>query len=120
MAQRCMSCEASILSPAQRLHFYVGWIILILMFICVCNAVTERDVLAAVAEGAQSLADLQGQLGLASCCGACANLAQEYLPGGCYAVSEAVPSQSAMMAQAATLMSMNTTFSARAVSRSPS
>jgi len=115
-----MLCEASILSPAQRLHFYVGWIILILMFICVCNAVTERDVLAAVAEGAQSLADLQGQLGLASCCGACANLAQEYLPGGCYAASEAVPSQSAMMAQAATLMSMNTTFSARAVSRSPS
>jgi len=88
------------------------------MFICVCNAITERDVLAAVAGGARSLSDLQGQLGLASCCGACADLAQEYLPGGCYAASQNAPSSSALMAQAATLMSVDGTFEARTVRRS--
>lgn len=54
------------------------------MFICICNAITERQVQAAVAEGASSLADLQGQLGVASCCGCCAETASEYLPGGRY------------------------------------
>jgi len=87
------------------------------MFICVCNAITERDVHAAVAGGAQSLSDLQGQLGLASCCGACAELAQEYLPGGCYAASRSEPSPSALMAQAATLMPMGAAFEAREVRR---
>ncbi|NYT48214.1 (2Fe-2S)-binding protein [Parapusillimonas granuli] len=55
------------------------------MFICVCNAITERQVQAAVADGASSMADLQGQLGVASCCGCCADTAAEYLPGGRYA-----------------------------------
>jgi len=87
------------------------------MFICVCNAITERDVHTAVAGGARSLSDLQGQLGLASCCGACADLAQEYLPGGCYAASQAEPSSSALMAQAATLVSMDGAFHAREVRR---
>lgn len=56
--------------------------IIILMFICVCNAITERQVKVAVAEGASSLSDLQGQLGVAACCGCCAETAAEYLPGG--------------------------------------
>jgi bacterioferritin-associated ferredoxin len=55
------------------------------MFICICNAVTERQVQAAVAEGAHTLSDLQGQLGVAGCCGCCADTASEYLPGGRYA-----------------------------------
>lgn len=55
------------------------------MYICICNAITERQVQAAVAEGALSLTDLQGQLGVASCCGSCAETAMEYLPGGRYA-----------------------------------
>jgi bacterioferritin-associated ferredoxin len=59
--------------------------IIVLMFICVCNAITERQVKAAVADGATSLADLQGQLGVAACCGCCADTASEYLPGGRYA-----------------------------------
>ncbi|NYT84471.1 (2Fe-2S)-binding protein [Pollutimonas harenae] len=61
------------------------------MFICICNAITERQVQAAVAEGASSLAELQGQLGVASCCGCCAETASEYLPGGRYAGQAAVP-----------------------------
>jgi len=87
------------------------------MFICVCNAITEKDVLAAVAGGARSVSDLRGQLGLASCCGACAEMAQEYLPGGCYAASPSEPSASALMAQAATLMTMDSRFDAREARR---
>jgi bacterioferritin-associated ferredoxin len=55
------------------------------MFICICNAITERQVKQAVAEGAATLSDLQGQLGVAACCGCCAETATEYLPGGRYA-----------------------------------
>lgn len=55
------------------------------MFICICNAITERQVQTAIAQGASTLADLQGQLGVAACCGCCADTATEYLPGGRYA-----------------------------------
>src|SRR3546814_7721279 len=58
--------------------------IIILMFICICNAITERQVQSAVAAGAGTLSDLQAQLGVAACCGCCAETAQEYLPGGRY------------------------------------
>lgn len=53
------------------------------MYICVCNAVTERQVRACVAEGATTLEDLQIDLGVAMCCGTCADTARSYLPGGC-------------------------------------
>lgn len=52
------------------------------MYICVCNAVTERQVRASVDAGATTLSDLQFQLGVATCCGCCAATAEEYLPGG--------------------------------------
>ena len=60
------------------------------MYICICNAVTERQVHAAVDAGATTLSDLQFELGVASCCGCCAETAQEYLPGGrCSSVCQA-------------------------------
>ena len=52
------------------------------MFICICSAVSERQVIKAVADGAQTLEDLQVDLGVAMCCGRCAETASEYLPGG--------------------------------------
>lgn len=52
------------------------------MYVCICNAVTERQVRACVDAGATSLGDLQFELGVASCCGCCADTAAEYLPGG--------------------------------------
>ena len=52
------------------------------MYICICNAVTEKQVRAAVDAGATSLDDLHIDLGVASCCGRCAATAAEYLPGG--------------------------------------
>lgn len=63
-----------------------------LMYICICNAISDRHVTAAVARGATTLADLQVELGVATSCGCCAETAQEYLPGGRYAaVTEAAP-----------------------------
>jgi bacterioferritin-associated ferredoxin len=52
------------------------------MYICVCNAITEKQVQSCVDQGAETLADLQYELGVATCCGRCAEMACEYLPGG--------------------------------------
>ncbi len=49
------------------------------MYICVCNAVTERDIHEAVCEGACSMRDLRQQLGVASQCGRCATCAKAVL-----------------------------------------
>lgn len=64
--------------------------IIILMFICICNAITEKQVKAAVAAGAHTLRQLQAELGVASCCGCCAETATDYLPGGRYAAHQTV------------------------------
>ncbi|TAL79744.1 MAG: hypothetical protein EPN76_02065 [Burkholderiaceae bacterium] len=52
------------------------------MFICICNAINERQVQSAVAGGALTMSDLREQLGVATCCGRCAATAAEYLPSG--------------------------------------
>lgn len=49
------------------------------MFVCVCNAVTERDISSAVAEGCQSLRELREQLGVGACCGRCCDCARDVL-----------------------------------------
>lgn len=49
------------------------------MYVCVCNAVTDKQIRAAAADGAQTLADLSASLGVATCCGCCATLASEVL-----------------------------------------
>jgi len=61
------------------------------MFICICNAITERQVQTAVQAGAHTLEALQGELGVATCCGCCAETATEYLPGGRYAGQVSAP-----------------------------
>lgn len=58
---------------------------MLFMYICICNAITDRQITASVARGATTLADLQADLGVATNCGCCAETAQEYLPGGRYA-----------------------------------
>lgn len=75
------------------LLFTLVRIIIVLMFICICNAITERQVQSAVAQGANSMSDLQAQLGVATCCGCCAETANEYLPGGRYAGQASVEHQ---------------------------
>lgn len=49
------------------------------MYVCLCNAVTEREVRQAVAMGADSLSDLREGLGVASCCGKCAGCARKII-----------------------------------------
>ena len=47
------------------------------MYVCVCNAVTDREVRGAIALGARSLSDLQRSLGIATCCQRCADCARK-------------------------------------------
>ncbi|NEN75516.1 bacterioferritin [Pelistega sp. NLN82] len=49
------------------------------MYVCICNAISDKKVKEAVANGARTLADLQAQLGVATCCGCCAGCAESYL-----------------------------------------
>jgi bacterioferritin-associated ferredoxin len=49
------------------------------MYVCVCNAITDREVKAAISLGARSLPDLQATLGVATCCRRCADCAQGIL-----------------------------------------
>lgn len=68
---------------------------MIRMYICVCNAISERQVQEAIAQGAADLGDLQAQLGIATCCGQCADTATDYLPGGRYATESVIASTAA-------------------------
>jgi bacterioferritin-associated ferredoxin len=52
------------------------------MYVCICNAITESDVLEAVEAGAEDLWDLQSATGLASGCGSCKEVAADMLREG--------------------------------------
>lgn len=45
------------------------------MFVCVCNAVTDKDIQCAVSDGAESMRDLRQQLSVGSQCGKCVRFA---------------------------------------------
>lgn len=49
------------------------------MYVCVCQAVTERQIHQAVHEGAKTLKDLSRELGVATECGRCAACARQCL-----------------------------------------
>jgi len=49
------------------------------MYICICNAVTDKMIRAAAAAGATSLDDLERMTGCAGGCGSCADMAREML-----------------------------------------
>jgi bacterioferritin-associated ferredoxin len=46
------------------------------MYVCVCNAVTEKDIRKAVDRGASSLFDVQNELPVGICCGRCGDTAE--------------------------------------------
>lgn len=52
------------------------------MYVCICNAVSDRQIQESVAAGAQTLTDLKNQLGVATCCGCCSDLASSFLTAG--------------------------------------
>jgi bacterioferritin-associated ferredoxin len=79
------------------------------MYICLCAAVTDRQIRAKVAEGAETLDDLRSELGVAMCCGSCSCAAEDLIAetreligegalsitgqsGGCVVVREAARS----------------------------
>ncbi|MEO7064063.1 MAG: (2Fe-2S)-binding protein [Dokdonella sp.] len=47
------------------------------MYVCVCNAVTDRAIREAAASGARSFAELRNHTGCGDCCGSCEDLARE-------------------------------------------
>lgn len=49
------------------------------MYVCVCRAVTEKQIHAAIEGGARTLRELRHQLGVTIECGRCARCAQECL-----------------------------------------
>lgn len=49
------------------------------MYVCVCNAVTDRVVREAAASGVRCLGELTMRTGCAGTCGACADLAEQLL-----------------------------------------
>jgi bacterioferritin-associated ferredoxin len=49
------------------------------MYVCVCNAVTDREIKACVQQGVRDLRALSDLLGVATCCGQCAPLAEEVI-----------------------------------------
>lgn len=49
------------------------------MYICICHAVTDRDIHAAKRRGVRTLSELSEETGAASCCGSCADHAARLL-----------------------------------------
>jgi bacterioferritin-associated ferredoxin len=49
------------------------------MYVCVCNAITDKQIRRAARNGVSSLYELRGTLGVAAGCGSCARTAEEIL-----------------------------------------
>ena len=49
------------------------------MYVCICNAVTERAVREAAESGVRTLAELGRRTGCGDCCGSCTDLASQIL-----------------------------------------
>jgi len=49
------------------------------MYVCICNAITDKQIRAAAEEGATDLWGLQAALGVATGCGSCKEAASEIL-----------------------------------------
>lgn len=59
------------------------------MYVCICNAVTEREVCEARDRGARTLDDLKTELQVATGCGQCEQVACQLLKGADDAVAPA-------------------------------
>lgn len=49
------------------------------MYVCICNAITDKQIKKAARAGVQDLWGLQRELGVASGCGSCKEMASEIL-----------------------------------------
>ena len=53
------------------------------MYICVCTAVTERDIAVSIEAGASSFEEVQFATGVGTCCGQCSEYAREHVAQAC-------------------------------------
>jgi bacterioferritin-associated ferredoxin len=68
------------------------------MYVCICSAVTDRQIREAAQAGARTLKDLGRDLGVGQCCGLCASCARSCLEAahesqGCQAQSGLILAQ---------------------------
>ncbi len=49
------------------------------MYVCICNAITDKQIRQAARSGARNVGDLQLRLGVATGCGSCEDVATEIL-----------------------------------------
>ncbi|MBA5690246.1 (2Fe-2S)-binding protein [Rugamonas apoptosis] len=49
------------------------------MIVCVCNNISDREIRQAAELGLSNMDELRAQLGVATCCGQCADCAQDVL-----------------------------------------
>ncbi|MFC3107457.1 bacterioferritin-associated ferredoxin [Undibacterium arcticum] len=49
------------------------------MIVCICNNVSDREIRQAVDLGVSSMSELSNDLGVATCCGQCADCAKQVL-----------------------------------------
>lgn len=52
---------------------------IVIMFVCVCKGITDKDIRQAVNNGDQSIKSIKEKFGVASQCGGCATLAKEII-----------------------------------------
>lgn len=52
------------------------------MYVCICNGITDKQINKEIKAGAKTLEDLQQNLGVATCCGNCADCANKLLKEG--------------------------------------
>ncbi|MCH9693223.1 MAG: bacterioferritin-associated ferredoxin [Gammaproteobacteria bacterium] len=61
------------------------------MYVCICNAITDKQIRKAAASGVKDLWDLQRELGVASGCGSCKEMASEILRESRHATANVEP-----------------------------
>ncbi|MBS7458459.1 (2Fe-2S)-binding protein [Coralloluteibacterium stylophorae] len=56
------------------------------MYVCICNAITDKDIRRAVEGGCRSMGDLTLRTGCSGTCGSCTGLAEDVLADACAAI----------------------------------
>jgi bacterioferritin-associated ferredoxin len=51
------------------------------MIVCVCNRISDRDIVRHAQQGCSSFDDLQFELGVSTCCGSCEQCARAVFQG---------------------------------------
>ncbi|HIW06358.1 MAG TPA: bacterioferritin-associated ferredoxin [Candidatus Ignatzschineria merdigallinarum] len=61
------------------------------MYICLCNGITDKAIVEAVENGVTTFEALQAELGVATGCGSCADIARSLLPGEATPFEQSMP-----------------------------